>query len=1832
MVRRSTGRRWATRGASALLASALVLPLAMSGAQAQPQAPQDAAPAQVAEDPALDWNNYEKVLLTKNTGEPIDLAVLPDSRVLHTARNGVVRLTDPATGSTTQIAQLDVYANSEDGLQGVALDPNYEDNSWVYLVYAPRVMSGTSPTGVAYPETTPSGNAPNSVPEGADPETYWNQWLGYNVLSRFQFDAEAGTLDLDSEQEIIKVDAQRGQCCHVGADIAFDGDGNLYLSTGDNTPAGTPGANGYTPINNAPGMNPGFDSRRGAGNTNDLRGSILRINVNDEIAADAEPGPDSTYTIPAGNLFDTDEVDSELVREEIYVMGLRNPFRIDYDVESGALVWGDYGPDAGAAQADRGPMGYVEWQLTTEPMNGGWPYCHGPNDGGAYNEWDYANNAPGENGFFDCDGGPTNRSTWNTGMETLPPVTEPQVYYGDNVGDQPWDEFIEFRTANGQAPMGGPIYRYNEELDSPTKFPAYWDGKPLMAEFSQDYVAAITMDELSSDGVVTAVENFLPNLHLETVNQPIWDNVMDMEFGPEGSLYVLEYGDGFFRQNPDAGLYVVNYVGEGNKTPQASFTATPASSSDAPLEVVFDASTSRDPEGEELTYEWDLDGDGQYDDATGVNPTYTYSERGVYNAALRAVDPEGKAGLATRQISVGNTAPEITLSVDNGAIFNWGDDVPVSVTVTDAEDGEEFNCNAVRWTFGLGHNQHAHPELSGRGCEFTIPTSEDAVEHGAGEKIYGTLVVTYADQAQEDVPSITGEATLILKPEVQQAEWYDDAEGVTVVDDAEADAGSYVSEFDEGDSITFRPMAMTHAPTGDVIDIVTARGNGEGSIFLSWGDSEAPFASFEFTGGGTAEKNLTAQSTINQWFADPVGGPIIGAVIPADAVSQIGDVPLEGLVELSEGAFSDHALAELIEAYKNAPAAPGEGGWQDVETRLTEIPEGAGEIVVTSTGGVDLDSLTFTASGEQPPADDVRIPAEKVSIGMFSLIPWVREAGLPTVLERLAEIGFENIEPYGSNFNGYTAEEFRAMVDEVGLSVPSSHYNVKEATFDDTLAYVKTLGQEYVGSGGFPDPGIGTYEKTLETAAAMNRLGERSVEAGIGKLFGHNHAGEFTTVYEHKGEQLSAWEILARETNPEFVTFQVDVAWATHGGIDVPALLEEYGSRIELLHIKDATNLGGNRPAFTNLGEGDVPLQEILRAAEEHANIAYYVLEFDQAPQGETFAETGFSYLTGEELVPVRVDTEDVSIGMFSLIPWVNTDGLPSVLARLAEIGFENIEPFGGTFNGYTAEQFRAMTDLIGLKVPSSHYNVAEGTFDVTLDYVETLGQEYVGSGGFPQPGISSYGRVLRTAEAMDRLGQRSVEAGIGKLFGHNHATEFTTVYNHGGKEMSAWEILVEETDPRYVTFQLDVAWATHAGVDVPALIEEHGDRIELLHIKDATNLGGTTNPTFTNLGEGDVPLQDILRAARDYANISLYVLEYDVAPDGEDFVTTGFEYLTGQPAGEQGSRLVEVTTSPVTFSDQPGTDKDTYTVPRVTGVEYVVDGAVVAPGTYPGSGTVSVTARAAAGFALAGGATEWRQTFSTAVAAGTGEFHLSNTWHGTTDVRFAYGRMTDEVFIGDWDGDGRDTVALRRGNTFHVSNALSGGSADVVLAYGRAGDVILVGDWNGDGSDTFAVRRGSEYHVKNSLTGGPADVVIHYGRAGDQVLVGDWTGGGKDTFAVRRGATYYVKNSMSGGKADVVFTYGRAADVTLTGDWDGDGKDTFAVQRGRTFYVNNTLRGGVADKVVTFGRLGDEVYVGDWDGNGTDTLGIRRPAALTTAASAPATATKEVRSLSKVS
>jgi len=239
---------------------------------------------------------------------------------------------------------------------------------------------------------------------------------------------------------------------------------------------------------------------------------------------------------------------------------------------------------------------------------------------------------------------------------------------------------------------------------------------------------------------------------------------------------------------------------------------------------------------------------------------------------------------------------------------------------------------------------------------------------------------------------------------------------------------------------------------------------------------------------------------------------------------------------------------------------------------------------------------------------------------------------LEETLAGLSEIGYRNVEPY--DFNGLTAREFKALLRKYDLRAPSRHGDTNEATWDTHLADAKVLNQKYTGSGGFPAPGIDSYEDTLATAETMNRLGKRSVRNGTGKIFGHNHQGEFRTMYEdpETGELKSAWQILVENTNPKYVAFQVDTMWAADGGADPAQLLRKYPKRIQLLHIKDGINIADPADATpVPMGEGEMEFKPILRAAEK-AKVKYYVYEQDP-PDDPTYdpfasAQAGWDYLS----------------------------------------------------------------------------------------------------------------------------------------------------------------------------------------------------------------------------------------------------------------------------------------------------------------------------------------------------------------------------------------------------------------------------------------------------------------------------------------------------------------------------------------------------------------------------------------------------------------------------
>ncbi|OKK04316.1 glycosyl hydrolase [Streptomyces sp. CB03234] len=731
-------KRLGARNALALLTGG-VLAMTSFALGAPPGAAAEAPSPTAAEE------QFQQVTLAKGgeeVGEPMSLAVLPDRSVLHTSRNGELRRTD-AAGNTRVIGTVPVYSHDEEGLQGIALDPGFAQNRAIFLYYAP-------------PLDTPAGDAPSDG-TAAD----FAKYDGVNRLSRFVLKAD-GTLDNASEKKVIDIPATRGICCHVGGDIDFDAQGNLYLSTGDDS---NPFASdGYTPIDERPTRNPAYDARRTSGNTNDLRGKILRIKVAD----------DGSYTIPDGNLF---APGTAKTRPEIYAMGFRNPFRFSVDKKTGVLYVGDYGPDAGAADPKRGPAGQVEFARVTKPGNFGWPFCVGNNE--PYVDYDFATRTSGAT--FDC-AALKNDSPHNTGLVDLPPSEPAWIPYDG--GSVP-----EFGSGS-ESPMGGPVYRYDADNPSPVKFPEAYDGDFFAGEFGRRWIKRI---EHGTDGVV------------QSINPVPWTGtqVMDMAFGPDGALYVLDYGTAWFGGDENSGLYrIENATGGFSPVAEASANKT---SGKAPLRVAFSSAGTTDADGDALTYSWDF-GDGGT--STAANPTYTYKKNGTYTATVTARDPSGRTGSASVHVVVGNTAPKVTLDLPaNGALFSFGDEIPFKVTVTDPEDGT-IDCAKVKVTYILGHDSHGHPVTSANGCSGTIKTSADG-GHDPNANIFGVFDAEYTDGGGGGQAALTSHDQALLQPRHRQAEHFSSQSGIRTYDKATAHGGKTVGDIDNGDWISFTPYNLT---------------------------------------------------------------------------------------------------------------------------------------------------------------------------------------------------------------------------------------------------------------------------------------------------------------------------------------------------------------------------------------------------------------------------------------------------------------------------------------------------------------------------------------------------------------------------------------------------------------------------------------------------------------------------------------------------------------------------------------------------------------------------------------------------------------------------------------------------------------------------------------------------------------------------------------------------------------------------------------------------------------------------------------------------------------
>lgn len=519
--------------------------------------------------------------------------------------------------STKYVSKQGAVSEAEDGLQGVILDPNYDQNHWIYLYYSPY---------------------------GGDPK---------NILARYEL--RGNVLVENTKKILMDVIVQREECCHVGGGMLFDAKGNLFLSTGDNTFSRS--SSGFTPIDERPGQSP-RDAQKSSGNTNDLRGKILRIH----------PEANGTYTVPAGNLF---PAGTPKTRPEIYTMGNRNPWRLAIDSKSGWLYWGEVGPDGANDTVGRGPKAFDEFNQAKQAGNYGWPFVEANNQ--AYWLYDFAT---GKSGARYDTARPVNRSPNNTGLTDLPPSQPALIWYPYVVSNE-----FPLLGSGSRSATGGPFF-HRADLKSPKRpFPSYYEGKWFVTDWARGWINAISLEE---NGAYKSMERFLPN---EIFRGPI-----DMDFGPDGDLYILEYGNGYFADNPEAQLVKIEY-NAGNRKPVVQVSSDKKGGA-LPFKVKLSSAGTADYDHDKLGYEWKLIFKTMAPRIfKEADPLVTILTPGVYTATLTVTDTKGAKNSKSLQLIAGNEQPVVNFDFhgSNKSFFIPGQQVNYSVLVNDKEDGSLAN-------------------------------------------------------------------------------------------------------------------------------------------------------------------------------------------------------------------------------------------------------------------------------------------------------------------------------------------------------------------------------------------------------------------------------------------------------------------------------------------------------------------------------------------------------------------------------------------------------------------------------------------------------------------------------------------------------------------------------------------------------------------------------------------------------------------------------------------------------------------------------------------------------------------------------------------------------------------------------------------------------------------------------------------------------------------------------------------------------------------------------------------------------------------------------------
>ena len=609
-----------------------------------------AAPARAATLPP----GFTESVAFSGLANPTALRFASDGRIFVAEKSGLIKVFDNLSDtSPTVFADLrtNVHNFWDRGLLGLALDPGFPANPYVYVLYTydHELGSAAPPPRWGTPGASSDGCP---TPPGATGD-------GCVVSGRLSRLTAAGNVMSGAEKVLIEDWCQQYPSHSIGS-VEFGADGALYVSGGDGAsfnfadygqdgdplnPCGDPpgGVGGVQTPPTAEGGALRAQDLRTSGDPVTLDGAILRVD------------PATGAPLLGNPLYSSS---SDLNARRIIAHGLRNPFRIAVRPGTSELWVGD--------------VGWNQWEeidRIADPgdavmENFGWP-CHEGNL--RQPGYDAADLAVCES-LYGAAGA----------------VTPPHFTYAHNVLVVPGET-----CPTGSSSVSG--LSFASTGGGP--YPAAYDGALFFGDFSRN---CIWVMKKGTGGVPAPglVETFVAGAA----------GPVDLEMSPQGELFYADLNGNTIRR--------IRYTSS-NRPPTVVATAAPTSGA-PPLAVSFDGSASSDPDaGDTLTFEWDLDGDGAYDDSSAARPSMTYTVAGSYAVRLRVTDNHGAAGISDPLvISVGNSPPTATITAPPAGLrWKVGDAITFSGSASDAEQGA-LPASALSWELILHHcpsNCHTHP-------------------------------------------------------------------------------------------------------------------------------------------------------------------------------------------------------------------------------------------------------------------------------------------------------------------------------------------------------------------------------------------------------------------------------------------------------------------------------------------------------------------------------------------------------------------------------------------------------------------------------------------------------------------------------------------------------------------------------------------------------------------------------------------------------------------------------------------------------------------------------------------------------------------------------------------------------------------------------------------------------------------------------------------------------------------------------------------------------------------------------------------------------------------